>query len=70
MLFFVLLQETGPKDQIKSKALRLPLWGRAAETARGVPRGSAHWRGLGERPTRGRRAAPPKSEDFALQKTK
>ena len=58
----MLLQKTGPKDQIESKALRLPLWSRAAETARGVPRGSAHWRGRG--------ATPRKPEDFALQKTK
>ena len=58
----MILQETGLKDQFEYKALRLPLWGRAAETARGVPRGSAHWRGRG--------AAPPKPANFLLQKTK
>ena len=57
----MLLQETGPKDQFEYKALRLPLWGRAAEIARGVPRGSAHWRGREAAPNAGSRGSAPET---------
>ena len=60
----MILQETGLKDQFEYKALRLPLWGRAAETARGVPRGSAHWRGRGAAPNAGSRGSAPETSEL------